>query len=250
MQKVSKDDIEWLLQPKDRFDFNTKSAPPTNSAINSSKRKKRRFLWRSFSFFIFSFSLVVVPFFVLIRTAVYLNISENWNGWMSLLGGMGTCILFLSALLFFILRRIKNKKRMVRLGLGTVSVLVGGFCIYGLLYLNSVNAKSEAVREVYQTLHPILRVAIASTTLAERNLLITDIKRTREDYLSMGLTPRETSMHYVQENGFVHAIDLRTIGHSELRNVSLEWSLKLMGFQTIRHIGTADHLHVALPMSD
>lgn len=139
---------------------------------------------------------------------------------------------------------------MAKLSVSAVSMLVGGFIIYGLLYLNSVNAKSDEIREVYRSLHPILRVAVTSTTLADNELVITDISRTQDDYIAMGLTPRQSSMHYVQPTGFVHAIDLRTIGHSELRNISLEWGLKLMGFQTIRHVGTADHLHVALPLSN
>lgn len=128
-----------------------------------------------------------------------------------------------------------------------MAMLVSGFTLYGVGYLKSVNAKTEAIKEVYNTLHPILRIAVASITLAENNLLITDIGRTKENYIAMGLSPRESSYHYVQPTGYVHAVDIRTIGHSELRNVTLKWALTFMGLQTIRHVGTADHLHVALP---
>lgn len=246
MEKVSQSDIDWLSQPKENFDmFSTKKATPKSKTEKPKKRRSLGYYVTGFLFMVVS--LVILPFFLLIRTAVYLNLEQDWNAWVSLLGGMGATTLFLSLLFFFVFRKVKKKKAMAKLTVSSVSVLVGGFIIYGLLYLNSVNAKSDAIQEVYSTLHPILRVAVASTTLAEQDLVITDIKRTQEDYLSMGLTPRQSSYHYEQPTGFVHAIDLRTIGHSELRNTTLEWSLKLMGFQTIRHVGTADHLHVALP---
>jgi hypothetical protein len=248
MEKVSQNDIDWLSQPKENFDMFSKKKVESKAKPSATKPKKRKgFFYFLFGFMFMVVSLVIAPFFILIRTAVYLNLDQQWNEWLSLLGGMGATTLFLSLLFFFVFRKVKHKKVMAKLTLSSVSFLVGGFIIYGLLYLNSVNAKTEAIQEVYSTLHPILRVAVASTTLAEQDLVITDIKRTQEDYIAMGLTPHQSSMHYVQPTGFVHAIDLRTIGHSELRNTTLEWGLKLMGFQTIRHVGTADHLHVALP---
>lgn len=248
MEKVSQSDIDWLSQPKENFDMFTTKKVETKAKPPTAKPKKRKGLfYYLFGFVFMVVSLVILPFFILIRTAVYLNLDQQINEWLSLLGGMGATTLFLSLLFFFVFRNVKRKKVMAKLTLSSISMLVGGFIIYGLLYLNSVNAKSESIQEVYSTLHPILRVAVASTTLAEQDLVITDIKRTQEDYIAMGLTPRQSSFHYEQPTGFVHAIDLRTIGHSELRNTSLEWGLKLMGFQTIRHVGTADHLHVALP---
>lgn len=230
--------------------FSTKKVEAKAKPAQTQKKKRKGLLYYLFGFMFMTVSLVIAPFFILIRTAVYLNLEQQWNAWGSLAGGMGACVVFLSLIFFFFFRKVKQKKAMVKLTLSSLSMLVGGFIIYGLLYLNSVNAKSDAIQEVYSSLHPILRVAVASTTLAEQDLVITDIKRTQEDYISWGLTPLESSMHYEQPSGFVHAIDLRTIGHSELRNTTLEWGFKLMGFKTIRHVGTADHLHVALPVSD
>lgn len=250
MQKVSQNDIEWLLQSKDQFSPDRISASTATGSQSTPKKKRRSIGYYITGFLFMAVSLVILPFFILIRTAVYLNITEQWNAWGALLGGTGACIVFLSLLFFFVFRKVKNKKMMAKLSISAVSMLVGGFIIYGLLYLNSVNAKSDEIRDVYRSLHPILRVAVTSTTLADNDLVITDISRTQDDYIAMGLTPRQSSMHYVQPTGFVHAIDLRTIGHSELRNVSLEWGLNLMGFKTIRHVGSADHLHVALPMSN
>ena len=247
MEKISQNDIEWLLQSKDNFQTGGVAYSQSKPKSAPAKAKKRGLLWWLITVGVFVFSLVVLPFFILIRTAVYLNINEAWNGWTSLGGGALATILFLIVLMFIVFRKVKSKKLLFQIGASSVSMLVGGFIIYSLLYLNSVNAKSENVSEVYQSLHPILRVAVSSVTLAEHELVITDIQRTKEDYLSWGLTPLQSSMHYIQNDGFVHAIDLRTIGHSELRNNSLELTLKLLGFKTIRHVGTADHLHIALP---
>ena len=244
MEKITQQDIDWLLAPKKDFRF--------QDTIREEKKRKlsfRRMVFKWMSSILLIIGLGIMPFFLLIRTAVFLNLEKGLNGWAALLGGIIATILLLAVYVFFLFRKVKNKKLLAQFGLGGVSALVGGFCIYGLLYLSSVNAKTESVREVYRSLHPILRVAVATTTLAENDLVITDISRSREDYISMGLTPLQSSMHYPQNDGFVHAIDLRTIGHSEFRNKTLEWSLRAMGLKIIRHVGTADHLHVALPVN-
>lgn len=244
MEKISQKDIDWLLnlKPDMRFEETKRQEKVKRLSI-----KKRAFKLL-FSLLVI-IGLGIVPFFVLIRTAVFLNLEQNWNGWVSLLGGIVSSISLLGLYVLFLFRRVKNKKLLTQFGFGGVAALVGGFCLYSLLYLSSVNAKTDDVREVYRSLHPILRVSVATTTLAEKDLVITDIKRTEEDYISWGLSPLESSMHYQQKDGFVHAVDLRTIGHSEIRNKALEWSLKAMGLQIIRHVGTADHLHVALPVN-
>ncbi|HBX65628.1 MAG TPA: hypothetical protein DEG32_05560 [Balneolaceae bacterium] len=138
---------------------------------------------------------------------------------------------------------------LLRFSLGGVGALVLAFCFYGLMYLSSVNAKSDDIREVYRSMHPILRVAVATTTLADSDLVVTDIQRQPEDYAAMGIPVNQRSLHFPQPTGYVHAIDLRTIGRNEFRNFILRTSLEFMGLKTIRHVGTADHLHVALPVS-
>ena len=242
MEKISQKDIDWLL--------NLKSEKGIDQSIREEKVKRlslRRKLFKIVFSSLLIIGLGIIPFFILIRTAVFLNIEKDMNVWFALLVGILTSMGLLGLYVFFLFRKVKNKKLLAQFGFGGIATLVGGFCIYALLYLSSVNAKTEDVREVYRSLHPILRVSVATTTLAEKELVITDIKRTEEDYISWGLTPLESSMHYEQKDGFVHAVDLRTIGHSEFRNKMLEWSLKAMGLQIIRHVGTADHLHVALP---
>lgn len=98
-------------------------------------------------------------------------------------------------------------------------------------------------------MHPILRVTLATLSLADRNLVVTDIQRSEKDYEKMGLPKMDNSMHYIQQNGYVHAADLRTAGRSELRNRMTEGMFKILGLRTLRHTGTADHLHVYLPLN-
>ena len=83
--------------------------------------------------------------------------------------------------------------------------------------------------------------------LMDRDLLITDMTRKREDYAAMGLPALRQSLHNPQADGYVHAIDLRTRHRAEIRNWLLETYFELMGFHTLRH-GTADHLHVSIPV--
>lgn len=245
MERISDKDIEWLLKPNQDFNYKTEERLEKVQKL-SFKRKAIRFgLWA-----LLILTLTILPFFLLIKTSIYLNIDQGLNGWVSLFGGIGATVAILLVYVVMLFRRVKNKKLVFRYGLGGVGALVGGFCLYGLLYVSSVNAKSDSVKEVYRSLHPILRVAVATTTLAEGDLVITDIKRSAEDYVKMGLPINQSSLHFPQPDGYVHAIDLRTKGHSEFRNFMLSNSLRLMGFKTLRHVGTADHLHISLPYSE
>lgn len=242
MERVSDKDIEWLLKPSDSFTYQEKTSEAKEKNPPLKHKVVRIGLW-----VLLIIALFIMPFFILIKTSIYLNVDKGLNEWVSLLGGMGATISMLLVYVILLFRKVKNKKLMLRFGIGGVGVLVGGFCLYGLLYLSSVNAKSDSVKEVYRSLHPILRVAVATTTLAENDLVITDIKRSVEDYAKMGLPANQSSLHFSQPDGFVHAIDLRTKGHSEVRNFVLHQSLKIMGLETLRHVGTADHLHISLP---
>lgn len=245
MERISDKDIEWLLKPNQDFNYKTEERLEKVQKL-SFKRKAIRFgLWA-----LLILTLTIFPFFLLIKTSIHLNIDQGLNGWVSLFGGIGATVAILLVYVVMLFRKVKNKKLIFRYGLGGVGALVGGFCLYGLLYVSSVNAKSDSVKEVYRSLHPILRVAVATTTLAEGDLVITDIKRSAEDYTKMGLPINQSSLHFPQPDGYVHAIDLRTKGHSEFRNFILSNSLRLMGFKTLRHVGSADHLHISLPYSE
>ncbi len=86
--------------------------------------------------------------------------------------------------------------------------------------------------------------------LVDRDLLITDGSRQPEDYKRMGLKTNNHSLHYKQSDGFSHALDIRTKGRPEWLNKTVQIYFRLMGFNTLRHVGTADHLHVSLMSHD
>lgn len=60
----------------------------------------------------------------------------------------------------------------------------------------------------------------------------------------------ETSLHFKLEDKYVHAMDLRTVGRPEWKNRITDGYFRLMGFRTLRHVGTADHVHVSLPLRE
>jgi hypothetical protein len=129
-------------------------------------------------------------------------------------------------------------------------ILVLTYCVPALLFLSKSNSKHTEVQKEFTSLHPILRLGISTVVPLDRGLIITDANRNPEDYRKMGLPTKNHSLHYKQTNGFSHAIDIRVKGRSEVRNWFLEQYFRLMGFNTLRHFGTEDHLHVSLLSHD
>ena len=111
-----------------------------------------------------------------------------------------------------------------------------------------VSRKRPCANPFSPSLHPLLRVALSTLILADRDLVVTDLARGPKDYAAMGLSPNDGSLHYVQRDGYTHAADLRTAGRSELKNVLVRVYFWSMGFATLRHVGSGDHLHVELPL--
>lgn len=241
MEKVSQKDIDWLLN-LNKHGVGKELRGRTYSA-------KQISLLILFALLLI-FGLTVLPFYLLVRTSVYLNVDAGFNGWLALFGGICATIILLFGYILLLFRKIQNRGLVHGLGMAGASALVLGFCCYGVFYLSSVHAKNDAVRDVYRSLHPVLRTAVAVTTLADGDLVITDIRRVPEDYSKMGLPLNQASLHFEQTSGYVHAIDLRTRDRWQIRNFMLRNSLRLMGFQTLRHIGTSDHLHVSLPAKE
>lgn len=85
----------------------------------------------------------------------------------------------------------------------------------------------------------------------DHDLIITDASRTPEDYKKMGLPKKNTSLHYKQAStNYSHAVDIRTNGRSEVKNFLVKKYFDFLGFRTLRHVGTGDHLHVSLKSHD
>ena len=171
---------------------------------------------------------------------------------MGYLGSLGSGIVATAVLCLIyasMLWKRMTGKRKVRLARRLLFAVVGGYAVYGLLYLSAANAKTPELREVYTSLHPLMRMAASTFLLFDREAVVTDLRRTAEDYQKMGLPVSETSLHFRLEDRFVHALDLRTTGRTERRNQLTAAYFRVMGFRTLRHVGTADHLHVSLPMA-
>jgi hypothetical protein len=122
--------------------------------------------------------------------------------------------------------------------------------VYGLVFVAGSNVKSDEVRSEYARLHPLLRFAASGLVLFDPSSVITDAGRTTRDYWMMGLPEPEASLHFEQSSGFVHALDLRTRGRPEWRNRVVEVAFWALGFHALRHVGTADHLHVSLRLPE
>ena len=197
--------------------------------------------------------LLTLPFILLIRGAVFLHINYNLHAWIALVGGMVVTIVLLVIYFSLIYRRITGKLgKLTSLKRRTyVAVLVvAGFAGYAIMYISGENVKYPEVKKEYLDLHPILRLGMATIITFNPDVIITDAGRLPEDYRKMGLPTSKRSLHYKQKDGYTHAVDIRTKGYSELRNKTLEYVFRLMGFRTLRHVGTADHLHISLMSHD
>ncbi len=212
------------------------------------KVKRRPILVRLLFLLLSLILLLVLPFAVLVRVSVYLYATYAVQTWVALAGGVAATALVLTLYSAVLSKKLTGKARVRVLAKRVALPLVLAYCGYTLLYLSSVNAKSPDVRDYYRSLHPMLRIAVSTVILVDSDIVITDLQRTPEDYAAMGLPARIESMHYEQSDGYVHAMDLRTKGREDWRNAAVELYFRAAGFETLRHVGTADHLHVALPL--
>ncbi|MCE7996853.1 MAG: hypothetical protein HEP71_33135 [Roseivirga sp.] len=198
--------------------------------------------------------LVVVPFIVLIRGSVFFHEYFRLGAYFSLtLGGFITIIILLIYLTVLYKRLFKQQqltRKSIMVKAIVVSVLLFCYAGYTLFYLSDGNAKTATIQEEFTSLHPIIRVSVGTILLIDRGMLITDMSRTKEDYKTMGLKTLNNSLHYPQSDGHVHAMDLRTNGRSGFRNFLLKAYFDIMGFHTLRHVGTADHLHISLSIHE
>lgn len=240
-QRLSAEELSALDR---RLDQQLRQLQSSNSRTKSSRSfSVAGFIKKT----LFSVLVLVAPFFVLIRASVYLYTRYQLNGWMALGGGVIITLLLLFLYVSVFTLQFKQNIRTFSILCRGASFLLIAYLLYGLLYYSSITTKTADIQQYYRSMHPILRVTLATVSLADSELLVTGIQRTSEDYATMGLPENQRSLHYVQKNGYVHAADLRTIGRSYLKNQMTAGILRLLGLKTIRHVGTADHLHVYLP---
>lgn len=193
--------------------------------------------------------LAALPFFALVRVSLHLAYHYGSGSWLALGGGALATVFLLLLYLAVMSLRLGGKGRVPGFLLKGTAALVLAYCLFTLLYISGGNVKNEEIRETYRSLNPILRVGVSTLLLADREGVLTATSRSPGDYLAWGLNPNEASLHLPQEDGFVYAVDIRTRGRPEWRNRIVALYFRLMGFRTLRHVGTADHLHVAMAPS-
>lgn len=191
-------------------------------------------------------AIVVLPFLVYVRAAVYLYLHQFARPWIAIaLAGILTLGL-VAGTIILVARRFHRHPRVSTVARWAVVPLVFSWCIYSAFYLSRVNTKSDSVRAYYGSVNPILRIALSTIVLVDPDLVVTDMGRVAADYRRMRLPVNERTRHYRQPNGYVHAVDLRTRDRWEIRNRAVQLYFWAMGFSTLRHVGSADHLHVQL----
>lgn len=192
--------------------------------------------------------LVALPFVVLLRGSVYLYERLGWSAWMALVVAALATLLLVAIYGAWLAWRFTGRARVTTIAKWVAAPLVVVYCGHALLFLSRAHAQGEGVRAEYGATHPLLRLALATVILANEDIVITDMSRLPADYAGMGLPVFDGTLHARQRDGWVHAVDLRTAGRGMVQNWLVEWYFEAMGFRTLRHVGTADHLHVELPL--
>ncbi len=194
--------------------------------------------------------LLILPFLLLIRGSVHLLVEYKLDAYTSLLGGAGITVIALVIYFSFFYGRMIGKlgsydsmKRRTWIAI----LMVLAYSIHGIFFFSSSNAKSNEVRSELLDLHPILRLSLSTLIHFDKELIVTDASRKVSDYDGMGLKRNSRSKHLKQSDGYAHAIDLRTKGRPEFKNQMMAMYFRAMGMETLRHVGTDDHLHVAMP---
>lgn len=193
--------------------------------------------------------LITLPFILLVRGSLLVMEQNGIPAYPSLAVGAGMTIIVLFIYFSFFFGRIAGRFGSfdtVKRRAWMAFLIVGIYLFHGIFFFSAENAKTTRVSQEFKELHPILRLSISTLVHFDKKLIVTDAERKSADYASMGLTENKNSKHYKQKDGYVHAVDLRTLNRSELRNQFLNFYFKIMGFKTLRHGGTADHLHVSL----
>ena len=211
-----------------------------------SRRRLRRLPLRLLRWTVLAVILAIVPFFLLIRGGVFAYQQWGLGPWPSLAVSAAATAFLLVLYAWALGRRLGAGKGLKWLMTRGAAALAVAYVAYSGVYVGSANVKSDEVRAEYAALHPLLRLAASAVILADAGAVITDASRTPDFYRRMGLSPNESSLHFRQDDGFVHALDLRTVGRPEWRNRAVELTFRALGFNTLRHVGTADHLHVSV----
>ena len=231
-----------------RIDLSGMGPPPPpggggSQPRNAKGRGRRRLLW---AVLLVPLGLVA-PFVIVIRGGLEAEARFGLAALPAVALGVVTAatLLFLLAWIVAKILGLPGILRWIATRGAALAVLT---CVAnGLFTVAAENVKTPNLATEYRSLHPLLRLGTAALVLVDPEAVVTDASRTPEDYAAWGLDANQASLHFIQDDGYAHALDLRTRGRSEFRNLLARLGFELMGFETLRHTGTADHLHIAMP---
>lgn len=197
----------------------------------------------------------VVPFaffcfILMLRGSISLYYAHGFNVWLTLAIFSFLALILLLIYMLVAVRKIWGRWLLsytLLKGKSIVALLILLGCyVYVWNQFSDGHAKSPLVYGEAHQLHPFLTLSVSTFLIVDRGLVVTDIARMPDDYAAMGLRTNDRSLHFAQEDGYVYAVDIRTNGRSEIRNALVKAFFYAMGFNTIRHTGSADHLHISL----
>ena len=208
-----------------------------------------RLLRRSVSWVMGMGILVVTLFAILVRGSVFSY--DTWAFGASL--SLVSAVLMTVPLLLlgdWVIIRGPGIVRRFQLMLIRGAIMIAFIYIgYAVLYVASTNAVPDEIREEYQTIHPLLRLAASPVIVFDPSAFRHPDGSVLEDYRLMGLSANEANLHFVQKDDLIHSLDLVTDNRSEWRNRAIELGFWAFGFHSLRHRGVGDHLHVSLRLS-
>ena len=190
--------------------------------------------------------LVATLFAILVRGSVFSYDTWAFGASLSLVSAvlMSVPLLLLGARVIIRGRGIVRKVRhtLIRGTISIAFIYIG----YAVLYVASTNAVPDKIREEYQMIHPLLRLAASPVIVFDPSAFRHPDGSVLEDYRLMGLSANEANLHFVQKDDLIHSLDLVTDNRSEWRNRAIELGFWAFGFHSLRHRGLGDHLHVSL----
>ncbi|PWJ34212.1 hypothetical protein BC781_111122 [Sediminitomix flava] len=223
---------------------------PTSYTLQEPSKKKKSVGLKILSFVLKPILLLGFPFWLMIRGCIFLYQYFEMYTWLAFILGLAITLFVLLIYVTFIYRKLLGKQFITplefRWNFYFTTVLLIGYCVFAMLSFSAKNSKHPEIQAEYTSLHPFLRLGVRTLMLMDKDLLITDAKRIPKDYKKMGLATKQLSLHYVQASGYSHAMDIRVNDRSEIRNFLVTIYFRMFGFNVIRHVGTADHLHVSL----
>ena len=205
-----------------------------------------RLLRRSVSWVMGMGILVATLFAILVRGSVFSYDTWAFGASLSLVSAvlMTVPLLLLGARVIIRGRGIVRRFQLmlIRGAIMIAFIYIG----YAVLYVASTNAVPDKIREEYQMIHPLLRLAASPVIVFDPSAFRHPDGSVLEDYRLMGLSANEANLHFAQANDLIHSLDLVTDNRSEWRNRAIELGFWAFGFHSLRHRGVGDHLHVSL----